>query len=379
MTNGIKTYFDSPERSSPDEINQSSQKVYQQELIMNILEGFPDLAVILNKNRQIVAANKKAVITFHKSNFEEIKGKRVGEALKCIHRNEVEKENCGITKFCALCGAGRAIKFTNDHLQQYEEECRIVSELYEAFDFKVITTPIRIDGEQYSLFAIRDISDEKRRETLERVFFHDILNTVSVINNAANLLRDTRDEDNEKLLTIIYEASEQLISELTFHRNLRYAEQGNLSINIQPVNINEILSLVRSFYLNHPVSEGKVIKVELLSEDVTFKTDKNILVRSLGNLLKNALEASKSGDTVTIKTIMSDDHITFSVHNPVVIPQDVQMQIFKRSFSTKEGKGRGLGTYSTRLFIEKYLGGEVYFYSNEKSGTVFNIKLKRKE
>lgn len=107
-----KTYFDSPERSSLSEINHRAQKISQIDLVINILDGFPDLALILDKNRQIVAANKKAVQTFRKSSFDEIKGKRFGEAIKCIHRNDVEHESCGITKFCALCGAGIAIKST---------------------------------------------------------------------------------------------------------------------------------------------------------------------------------------------------------------------------------------------------------------------------
>jgi hypothetical protein len=377
-----KTYFDSPERSTIEEINQRSAKIKQTELILNILEGFPDLAVILDKNRQIVAANKKAVRTFRKSSFEEIKGKRVGEALKCIHRNDVlEEESCGITKFCSLCGAGKSIKYTNDNFMTPEEECRIVSELNdgnEAFDFRVITTPLVIDGEQYALFAIRDISDEKRREALERIFFHDVLNTASVINNAALLLQEADDEEYEEFLKLIIDSSNQLISEIKFQRDLRNAEEGNLSVNLTEVSVNEILDLVASFYENHPVAEGKEIKIEFMHEDIKLKTDQSMLVRSMGNLLKNALEASKEGEDVIISATADEEHVRFSVHNTAVIPGDVQMQIFQRSFSTKGGPGRGLGTYSAKLFIEKYLNGEVYFISNEKEGTVFNIKLRRK-
>lgn len=40
------------------------------------------------------------------------------------------------------------------------------------------------------------------------------------------------------------------------------------------------------------------------------------------------------------------------------------LRIFQRSFSTKGAKGRGLGTYSMKLFGETYLGGQVSFRSS---------------
>jgi len=58
-----------------------------------------------------------------------------------------------------------------------------------------------------------------------------------------------------------------------------------------------------------------------------------------------------------------------------VIEPSVQMQIFQRSFSTKSGGGRGVGTYAARLFVEGFLGGKVAFVSDEASGTVFSVTL----
>ena len=41
--------------------------------------------------------------------------------------------------------------------------------------------------------------------------------------------------------------------------------------------------------------------------------------------------------------------LTFSVHNAAVMPPEVQMQVFQRSFSTKSEAGRGIGTHSMKL------------------------------
>ena len=54
---------------------------------------------------------------------------------------------------------------------------------------------------------------------------------------------------------------------------------------------------------------------------------------------------------------------------------EVALQIFHRSFSTKGGYGRGLGTYGMKLLGEGVLGGSVGFESTEEGGTTFWFRL----
>ena len=71
-----------------------------------------------------------------------------------------------------------------------------------------------------------------------------------------------------------------------------------------------------------------------------------------------------------------EDQVEIWVNNPAVMPRDVQLQVFNRSFSTK-GSGRGIGTYSMRLLVSRYLGGSVDFDSSEDRGTIFRVRLPR--
>jgi sensor histidine kinase regulating citrate/malate metabolism len=68
--------------------------------------------------------------------------------------------------------------------------------------------------------------------------------------------------------------------------------------------------------------------------------------------------------------------LIFQVHNEGIIPREIQLQLFQRSFSTK-GKGRGIGTYSIRLLVENYLKGKVTFVSNEDCGTNFSVEIRK--
>jgi len=70
-----------------------------------------------------------------------------------------------------------------------------------------------------------------------------------------------------------------------------------------------------------------------------------------------------------------DGRARFEVHNPGVIPDDVALRIFQRSFSTRGGKGRGLGTYSMKILGENVLGGSVGFQSDPAAGTAFHLDL----
>ncbi|MBY9021718.1 MAG: histidine kinase, partial [Candidatus Lokiarchaeota archaeon] len=76
---------------------------------------------------------------------------------------------------------------------------------------------------------------------------------------------------------------------------------------------------------------------------------------------------------ITIGCKVDGEKINYWVHNPGFIPQNIQLQIFNRSFSTK-GHGRGLGTYSMKL-LSSFLKGTVTFTTSEENGTTFNVTI----
>lgn len=79
-----------------------------------------------------------------------------------------ENEGCGTTIFCRTCGAARAILASLSGRSDIQE-CRIINFEDEAFDFRVWTFPRVVDGEKFTIFTLLDITNEKRREMLERI------------------------------------------------------------------------------------------------------------------------------------------------------------------------------------------------------------------
>jgi K+-sensing histidine kinase KdpD len=378
----VKTYFDRPERISVDEIENLRTRISNHlPCIQQILEAFPHIALILDEHRQIIAFNSKAVDYFFGANETDILGRRLGEALNCIHSNEMEA-GCGTSVFCRECGAAQSIKKTNETNENVVSECRITVKklnVETSLDFRVHTSKIFIDGLSFTLFAVEDIQSEKRKLVLERVFFHDVLNTASSIKGIAEVLPQIKDSDEyDEFVRMLQYSSDQLIDEIQAQRDLTYAESGILKCNFSEVSVNEILSRVEALYKNHEVSKGKFLEIRFLQNDIKIKTDATLLIRSLGNLLKNALEAITANKRVKVYSETDEDEVKFIVCNEGVIPESVQLQIFQRSFSTKANFGRGIGTYSVKLFVEKYLGGKVSFISDQINQTQFFIILPRK-
>lgn len=380
MENGLITYWDLPERKPIGDVLISREIVKSNYLVNQILEGFPEAVLLLNQERQIVVCNFAALRIFNVNSEEEILGKRIGEAFHCIHSNELDG-GCGTSKFCKECGAGKALKRTREESISVEEECRIIAERsggHQFYNVAVKTKPLIIDEKDFTLVSIVDISAKKRRNELERIFFHDILNTGSAINGLAELLTDEEDEAvKTELIDSIIGSSRQLINEILHQRELSNAQDGNLEVTLSETSVNTVLKVAFELYEKHKLAEDKNLTVDYLVDDVRFITDQTLLVRSIGNLIKNALEASRNNELVKIYSNADELHITFYVYNEGIIPDQVKLNIFQRSFSTKSSKGRGIGTYSVKLLVEDYLKGEVGFVSDDINKTIFHIKISK--
>jgi signal transduction histidine kinase len=125
------------------------------------------------------------------------------------------------------------------------------------------------------------------------------------------------------------------------------------------------------------VAAGRTVRFESI-RNCPIETDPALVGRAVSGLLRNALEATLPGGTVELTCEYDHETATITVHNEGVIPDDVQKQIFQRSFSTSGEGGRGLGTYSAKLVVEHYLGGKLAFMSEPRVGTLFLVMLPRR-
>ena len=369
----IPTKFAPAKKSSREEIERQSRFFRDPRILKEFADAVPNILLILNQNRQIVLANKILSGVLEMKDPSSLLGLRPGEALKCAHAFESEG-GCGTTEFCQTCGAVRAI-LTSQRGDANIQECRIMQERnIGSLDLRIAATPLKVNGEQFTVFGVTDITDEKRRGALERIFFHDVLNTASGLQGYMEMLGDVGEEERAEVTAFARQLVGTLIEEIKSQRELSDAERGDIALDSVTIESGKFLTGLIELYRMHIVAESRTLELAADSAGVTFNLDERLLHRVVGNMIKNALEASKRGETVTVGCRAAGQQIEFWVHNKGCMPRDVQLQIFQRSFSTK-GTGRGLGTYSIKLLGEKYLGGSVAFTSTLDGGTTFRISL----
>lgn len=353
------------------------QRVLQDGVAMTLLESVPDLMLILNRQRQVVAANQKASESLGAEETAEVLGLRPGELVDCVNVEDAPN-GCGTGENCRLCGAVNAILECLESGRPAHEECRIrrrVDRDGGALDLRVLATPITIGDLCLVALVLRDVSAEKRRAVLERVFFHDVLNLATGIQAIAELLAIEEDpEAVEQYRHDLQRVAQQLEEEITVQRQLLQAEQGKLTLSLASQTPRAIIESVIELYRHHTIARQREITVGA-TPHVDLVTDPTLLRRALGNLLKNALEATDPGGTVVMDAEDLGGAVAFHVRNAGVMADDIQRQVFQRSFSTKAGSGRGIGTHSVKLITERYLQGQASFTSRDPDGTVFTLTL----
>lgn len=343
-----------------------------QQLLQDFFAAVPEMFVVLNEQREIVFANRALLDVLHCQTIDEVAGQRLGEALSCAHAfDETDSQIgvCGTTEFCRECGAVQAMLHALGGKPDVQE-CRITLADGGALDLRVTARPLEQDGHHYVLFAVVDISHEKRRRVLERIFFHDILNTAGGMLGVAELLRTGTAAEVADFKDTVSLLANSLVDEIRAQQMLLAAERGELKLQPERIQSLTLLFEIRNTYVNHDVCIGRFVEVDPTSDLVIFESDARLVRRVLGNMVKNALEGCRPGETATLACHSTPDGIEFSVHNPGVMPRKFQLQVFQRSFTSK-GDGRGLGTYSMKLLTEQYLQGSVSFESAPEYGTVF--------
>jgi len=366
QTPQTSTLYLPAERNPPRSVAAAAARIAASQARL-FFDGYPLGTAILDMTRLIVYANRS---------FLALAGGSGGEAIGCIRCDE-HPGGCGTSSFCRYCGAARSLEASLG-AKAATEECLIRRKTpghpEEPLELMVWTSPLRIEDEDYIILAVRDISAQKRREALERVFYHDIANTATGIEGLLELIEADEGAEAARHRTLLRAASAQLAEEIASQRALKAAEDGNLMAEPSLVDGRRVLEEALGHFTYYLYNHDESARIDPGAESLELETDPVILRRVLVNMIKNALEAAGRGEIVRLGLARSGDRAVFSVGNAAVMSEEVQARLFQRSFSTK-GSGRGLGTYGMKLLGEAYLGGELSFSSNEGEGTVFRLSL----
>lgn len=154
-------------------------------------------------------------------------------------------------------------------------------------------------------------------------------------------------------------------------------DAGAVVLQKAPENAADLMQGIGHRYAFRAGQEQKQL---LLSgpADVQLFCDRSWLSEAIGNLVKNALDHTQSGDTVQLawKALPSMVQITVRDNGCGIHPEDLH-HIFKRFYRSRfsqDTQGVGLGLPLAKAIIEAH-GGAIEVDSTRGKGTVFTIDL----
>ena len=248
-------------------------------------------------------------------------------------------------------------------------------------------SPVRDSRERIVNFVVvkDDITERKRLERLEkdveRIVRHDLKSPIMSFVWVPRTLRkaDNVTEEQKALLGEMEQSAHRLLKMVNLSLDIFKMEEGTYAFTPEDLNILRVIQnvvhdldgVIRAtqvgvevFVSNAPVRPG----------DCLIMRGEEVLCHSMmSNLIKNAVEASASGDVVTVRCHQNRE-ITISVHNPAPVPEEIQATFFDKYTTSGKKFGTGLGTYSARLIIETQ-GGRVRMESSPETGTTVTVSF----
>jgi signal transduction histidine kinase len=241
----------------------------------------------------------------------------------------------------------------------------------------VRAVPLHLSGHPLILLLLRDIRDEKRREAIEQVFFHDVNNLLTGLSGISAAFEYADVQTYPELASRVERLSKLLADEVQSHTLLLDAEKGRYTPRPKALDLEELFQTLRELFDYQPCAGDRELSISIPEPTPDLRTDEALLHRILVNMVKNAFEATPPGGTVRLWVEEEGSTLIFRVHNAGWMKERVAMRVFQRHFSTKEEPGRGLGTYSMKLLGERCLDGKVSFATSEAEGTTFSLEIRK--
>ncbi|MGE0085227.1 MAG: response regulator [Desulfococcaceae bacterium] len=222
------------------------------------------------------------------------------------------------------------------------------------------------------------------RENVERITRHDVKTPLNSIIGFSQLLMadDNLDEQQQECLSTIEESAYRILNIINLSVDLFRMEQKTYPL--QPVSVNllhvigkitvELGGLIRGRRLNlQTLVQGNPAGKQ---ENFYAKGEELLCYSMLANLIKNALEASPEGETVSISIDRDGQtgEVLIVIHNKGAVPEEIRDRFFDIYVTAGKKNGTGLGTYSARLIAET-LRGSVRMATSAEKGTTLTVRV----
>jgi PAS domain S-box-containing protein len=250
--------------------------------------------------------------------------------------------------------------------------------------------PIKnLDGKIIGCVVVfRDVTKERQLDQAKRDFIslssHQLRTPLSTNKWVLESMIDDQNlspKQQSKLNSLIT-SNERLIHLVNDLLNVNRIESNKLLINKQLIDLRQLVDNLVEILKPLTSKKQKNIKVNAPSEIKNVLCDPILITEAIENILTNAIYYSpeNSQDIDLAIEVRKDDYL-ISIHNSGVIDLETIEKIknFERfvrgdNAQKQQPSGSGLGLYITKKVVEAN-GGNLWFESNKKIGTIFYITI----
>jgi len=210
---------------------------------------------------------------------------------------------------------------------------------------------------------------------------HELKSPVEAMTYLVYLLRQNPHLDEQA-----HDYAQQLDTEM---KRMGHVLQQILGVYREPasptlVPLLDVLDTILHFY-EHKIAFKRIQVERRYESEGVVKALSEVLRQVFSNLIVNALEALRLGGKLTLHIYQSPDwsdtrragvRVIVADNGSGVLPEH-RGKLFRQPFTTKGGKGTGLGLQVTAKIVQKQ-GGSIRFRSSTRpghSGTVFSVFL----
>ena len=143
---------------------------------------------------------------------------------------------------------------------------------------------------------------------------------------------------------------------------------------LQPTAVNDVVAETLALMEQEIGDRDILVEQELAEGMPRLLLDRAQLKQAFYNVIKNALQAMRSGGILRIRTEANDSHVTISFIDSGhgIAPEQIG-RLFEPYFTTKQN-GTGLGLMIVQRIVREH-GGTIEVESDKDRGTTFRIKL----
>lgn len=165
-------------------------------------------------------------------------------------------------------------------------------------------------------------------------------------------------------------------------RQLTLAETGQLSLNMQPIDLYALAAQSAEAFQSAAAERAISLVIESSDGLPTVHADRQRVQQVFMNLLANALRYTPDGGAVTIRLALEAGRVRVAVEDtgPGIPPED-RSNVFERFYRVDQGRARavdgsgsGLGLAVVRSIVEAH-GGQIGVESDPGQGAAFWFML----